>query len=151
MPKAAHTGSRSRAREMIVQSLYQWQITGTEESDLLAQFRERDDYARVDQAYFDETLSAICRNAGELERRIGEFADRPLSQLDPVERGILLLGIYELKERSDVPFKVVINESVNLARRFGAVDGHKYINAILDRAVKALRPETQTRSTADGG
>lgn len=150
MAGAAHTGARSRAREMIVQSLYQWQITGTEESDLLAQFRERQEYARVDQPYFDEALGAICRNATELEKCIGRYADRPLSQLDPVERGILLLGIYELKERPDVPFKVVINEAVNLAKRFGAVDGHKYINALLDKAVKELRPASESRGSSSG-
>jgi N utilization substance protein B len=151
MAKAAQTGARSRAREMIVQSLYQMQITGTEESELLSQFRDRPDYARVDQKYFDEVLSAICRNTEELEKSIDKFADRPLSQLDPVERGILLLGVYELKEKPDVPFKVVINESVNIAKRFGAIDGYKYINALLDRAVKEFRPENKTRSSSNGG
>lgn len=151
MAHAAHTGARSRAREMIVQSLYQWQITGTDEAELLAQFRERPDYARVDQAFFDAVLSAICKSTGELEKCIDRFADRPLSQLDPVERAILLLGVYELKERPDVPFKVVINEAVNLAKRFGAVDGHKYINALLDKAVKELRPVTESTDTSEDG
>ncbi len=151
MARAAQTGARSRAREMIVQSLYQMQITGTAESELLSQFRERPDYAHVDQDYFDEVLSAICRSTGELEKSIDKFADRPLSQLDPVERGILLLGVYELKEKPDVPFKVVINESVNIAKRFGAIDGHKYINALLDRAVKEFRPGDKSRGQANGG
>lgn len=142
MTRAARTGARSRARELIVQSLYQRQITGHSEAELLRQFRGRPDYERVDQKYFDEALSAICRNTEELEESIDKLADRPLSQLDPVERGILLLGFYELKEKPDVPFKVVINESVNIAKRFGAIDGHKYINALLDRAVKKFRSET---------
>jgi N utilization substance protein B len=146
-PKAAHTGARSRARELIVQSLYQMQITGTGEAELLSQFRDRPDYEHVDQEYFDEVLTAICRNTDKLEESIDKLADRPVSQLDPVERGILLLGMYELQEKPDVPFKVVINESVNIAKRFGAVDGHKYINALLDRAVKKLRPEKDSRST----
>ena len=141
MAKAARTGARSRARELIVQSLYQRQITGHSEAELLTQFRGRPDYERVDQKYFDEALSAICRNTEQLEESIDKLADRPLSQLDPVERGILLLGFYELQEKPDVPFKVVINESVNIAKRFGAIDGHKYINALLDRAVKELRPD----------
>ena len=76
----------------------------------------------------------------ELESRIDEMADRPVDQLDPVEKGILLLGFYELGSKPDVPYKVVINESVNLAKRFGAVDGHKYINALLDKAAERLRP-----------
>ncbi len=151
MARAAQTGARSRAREMIVQSLYQMQITGTSEADLLAQFHERPGFARIDQQYFDEVLSGICRRIEELESSIDKFADRPLSQLDPVERGILLLGIYELKEKPDVPFKVVINESVNIAKRFGAVDGHKYINALLDRAVKEFRPASESRGTSAGG
>ncbi len=141
MARGAHPGARSRARELIVQSLYQMQITGHSEAELLTQFRDRPDYESVDQEYFDEVLSAICRNTDTLEESIDNLADRPLSQLDPVERGILLLGFYELKEKPDVPYKVVINESVNIAKRFGAVDGHKYINALLDRAVKALRPD----------
>jgi N utilization substance protein B len=141
MARAAHTGARSRARELLVQSLYQMQITGTSETELLSQFRDSADYKHVDQEYFDDALSAICRNTEKLEKSIDQFADRPLSQLDPVERGILLLGFYELQEKPDVPFKVVINESVNIAKRFGAIDGHKYINALLDRAVKELRPD----------
>ena len=140
MPKALPTGARSRARELIVQSLYQMQIAGHGEAELLSQFRERPDYERVDQEYFEEVLTAICRNTEKIEKRIDKFADRPLSQLDPVERGILLLGFYELEEKPDVPFKVVINESVNIAKRFGAIDGHKYINALLDRAAQELRP-----------
>lgn len=151
MARASQTGARSRARELIVQSLYQMQISGTEEAELLSQFHDRPEYAHVDQEYFDQVLSGIYRNADELEKSIDKFADRPLSQLDPVERGILLLGVYELTERPDVPFKVVINESVNIAKRFGAVDGHKYINALLDRAVKEFRPGSETRSSSNGG
>jgi len=150
-PKAVRTGARSRARELIVQSLYQMQIAGHSESELLRQFRDRPDYERVDQKYFDEVLSAICRNTRKLEESIDKLADRPLSQLDPVERGILLLGFYELQEKPDVPFKVVINESVNLARRFGAVDGYKYVNALLDRAAKELRPDKASRNPASSG
>ena len=140
MAKSASPGRRSRARELIVQSLYQMQIAEHSEAELLAQFHDRSDYQRVDQAYFDEVLSGICRNLAEIEKSIDDKADRPLSQLDPVERGILLLGFYELQTKPDVPFKVVINECVNLAKRFGSVDGHKYINAVLDRAGKELRP-----------
>jgi len=141
MSKATQTGARSRARELIVQSLYQRQITGHDVVELLRQFHDRPDYERVDQSYYDEVLKAICENIETIEEGIDKFADRPLSQLDPVERGILLLGFYELQSKPDVPYKVVINESVNLAKRFGAVDGHKYINALLDRAVATLRPE----------
>jgi N utilization substance protein B len=137
--KSDSQGARSRARELIVQSLYQKQIAGHDVLELLRQFHERPDYKRVDQNYYDETLQGICENLEAIEKSIDDLADRPLAQLDPVERGILLLGFYELQSKSDVPYKVVINESVNLAKRFGAVDGHKYINALLDRAAEKLR------------
>lgn len=141
MAKPDSKGARSRARDLIVQSLYQKQITGHDIVELLRQFHDRPDYKRVDQGYYDEVLKAICEHRESIEKSIEDIADRPLSQLDPVERGILLLGFYELQSKPDVPYKVVINESVNLAKRFGAVDGHKYINAVLDRAVKTLRPD----------
>ncbi len=134
-------GARSRARDLIVQSLYQKQITGHDIVELLRQFHDRPDYQRVDQEYYDDALKAICENREMLEQSIDNLADRPLAQLDPVERGILMLGFYELQSKPDVPYKVVINESVNLAKRFGAVDGHKYINAVLDRAVGKFRPK----------
>ncbi|MDH4072177.1 MAG: transcription antitermination factor NusB [Gammaproteobacteria bacterium] len=139
MPKPESTGARSRARELVVQSLYQMQIAGHDLAELKLQFHGRPDYQRVDQAYYDEVLGEIWRTQKELTERIGELADRPVEQLDPVERGILLLGFYELEARPDVPYKVVINESVNLAKRFGAIDGHKYINALLDKAAARLR------------
>jgi N utilization substance protein B len=142
MSKADSQGARTRARELIVQSLYQMQITGHDEAELKAQFHERPDYKKVDRKFYDNVLGAVCSDQPALENAIGQFADRPVEQLDPIERGILLLGIYELRSMPDVPYKVVINESVNLARRFGAEDGHKYVNAVLDRAVKALRPDS---------
>lgn len=122
-----------------MQSLYQREITGHSDQELLAQFRERPDYQRIDKAYFDDALVAICRDSRSLMECIGELADRPLAQLDPVETGILLLGFHELRDKPDVPYKVVINEAVNLAKRYGAEDGHKYVNALLDRAVGKLR------------
>ena len=139
MSRSASPGARSRARELLVQSLYQREITGHDADELLAQFRERPDYERVDQAFFDDALRTICESSGSLMESIAEFADRPLSQLDPVETGILLLGFHELRDTHDVPYRVVINEAVNLAKRYGAEDGHKYINALLDRAVGKLR------------
>ena len=142
MSRSDSQGARSRARELIVQSLYQMQITGHDESELKAQFHDRPDYKRVDKKYYDDVLGAVCRSQDALEKSIDALADRPVAQLDPVEKGILLLGFYELQSVSDVPYKVVINESVNLAKRFGAVDGHKYINALLDRAAEKFRAES---------
>lgn len=133
-------GRRGRARELIVQALYQMQIAGHDRNELLRQFHERPEFERVDREFFDEAVLDICGRLDELEAVIAKHADRPLAQLDPVERGVLLLGVFELSKRIDVPYRVVINEAVNLSKRFGASDGHKFINALLDRAAPALRP-----------
>lgn len=146
MSRAASAGARSRARELILQALYQKQLTGYDAQELLDQFRAREEYEQADKEFFDEILPAICEHQAGLESKIAELADRPTSQLDPVELAILLLGCFELGERPDVPYRVVINESVNLAKRFGAVDGHKYINAVLDKAADSLRPAEVGRS-----
>lgn len=143
------TGARTRARELLVQALYQKQIAGHSCSELLGQFHEQAAYERVDQEFFDEQLAAICGAEGKLESTIDSLIDRPLDHLDPVERGILLIGVYELESRIDIPYKVVINECVNLARRFGSVEGHKYVNACLDVAAKSLR-ENEVQANAGG-
>ena len=132
-------GARTRARELMVQALYQKQIAGHSTAELVAQYTEDASYARVDQAFFDELFPAISNSQEEIEKKIDDLIDRPLAQLDPIELSILLIGVHELANRIDTPYKVVINEGVNLARRFGATDGHKYINACLDVAAQSLR------------
>jgi N utilization substance protein B len=146
MSKGGSAGARRRARELIVQALYQKQLTGHDAVELMKQFKARDEYQRADTAYFDEMLPLICEEQAELQEKIAELADRPTSQLDPVELAVLLLGFFELGSRQDVPYRVVINESINLAKRFGAVDGHKYINAVLDKAANKLRPAEASAS-----
>ena len=133
------TGARTRARELILQALYQKQIAGHSTDELVSQFHEQVAYARVDQEFFDELLPAISDGQDDIEKKINELIDRPLEQLDPVELGILLIGVYELQSRVDIPYRVVINECINLAKRFGALDGHKCINACLDSAAQSLR------------
>jgi N utilization substance protein B len=149
MASGESTGARTRARELLLQALYQKQIAGHDCPELLSQFREQVAYQRVDQEFFEEHLRAICDQQAELEQCIDALIDRPLDQLDPVELGILLIGIYELQSRIDIPYRVVINECVNLARRFGAMDGHKYINACLDAAARSLR-EIEIRAEGSG-
>ena len=140
-------GARTRARELMVQALYQKQLADHSTSELMVQFHEQVAYERVDQEYFDEQFPAISNSQDELEQKIDGLIDRPLEQLDPVELAILLIGVYELESRIDIPFRVVINECVNLAKRFGSIEGHKYINACLDAAAKSLREvETQAKS-----
>ncbi len=140
-------GARTRARELMVQALYQKQIAGHSTAELVAQFKDDPSYARVDQEFFDELFPAISNGQAGLEGTIDALIDRPLDQLDPIELSILLIGVHELEHRIDIPYKVVINEGVNLARRFGAIDGHKYINACLDVAAQSLR-EVEVQASA---
>ena len=141
MTKAASTGARTRASELLLQALYQKQIAGHDSAELMSQFREQTAYKRVDHEFFDAALPEICNSQAALEEAIAPLIDRPLEQLDPVELSVLLIGVFELQSRLDVPYRVVINEGVNLAKRFGALDGHKYINACLDRAAQSLRSD----------
>jgi N utilization substance protein B len=142
-------GARTRARELMVQALYQKQIAGHTTAELVAQYQDDIAYSRVDQGFFDEVFPVISRSQEELEKKIGELIDRPLEQLDPIELSILLIGVHELESRIDIPYKVVINEGVNLAKRFGAVDSHKYINACLDVAARSLRKD-EVQANASG-
>ena len=144
-------GARTRARELMVQALYQKQIAGHSTAELVAQYREDPAYDRVDQAFFDEAFPVISNGQDELEQKIDGIIDRPLEQLDPIELSILLIGVYELESRIDVPYKVVINEGVNLARRFGAADSHKYVNACLDAAAQSLREIEVAADSRPGG
>lgn len=142
----AGAGARTRARELMVQALYQKQIAGHSTSELIAQYTEDSAYGRVDQEFFDELFPAISNGQEDLEKKIDVLIDRPLAQLDPIELSILLIGVHELEARVDIPYKVVINEGVNLAKRFGSTDGHKYINACLDVAAKSLREVEHTNA-----
>jgi N utilization substance protein B len=133
------TRARSIARKLAMQALYQWQMTSHEANDLAKQFIESDEFGGADRDYFEELLRGCIKQKDAIDDAIAPFIDRPLDQLDPVETAILMLGMYELQSRLDVPYRVVINEAVDLAKRFGATDAHKYVNAVLDRAAKDIR------------
>ena len=138
---ARGTGSRARslARKLAMQALYQWQLTQQDAVEIKQQYLESEDSAGVDEDHFVELLTqAIARNE-EITTALKPFVDRPLEQLDPVEAAILMIGMYELQRRLDIPYRVVINEGVDLCKRFGATDAHKYINAVLDRAAREIR------------
>jgi len=131
---------RGLARRLTVQALYQWLINESLPETLLSQFREQEEgLGRADPAYFDELLKGVVEHAPQLTLAITPHLDRPLNQLDPVEHAILLLGAYELLHRPDVPWKVAVNESVNLAKMFGAEDGFKFVNGVLDKLARAAR------------
>lgn len=131
--------TRSGARELLSQALYQWQLTGHSLEELLRQFEQRAEFKQIDASYFNKLLTDILQHSGELIALIESYADRGPKELDPMGRAVLLIGLGELKLRPDVPTKVVINEAVNLAKRYGATDGHRFVNALLDRAADELR------------
>ncbi len=129
---------RQKARRMVLQALYQWQLANASVSDIQAEFRAYY-LGKIDWKYFNEVFPAIVPRAVELDEAITPYLDRDITALDPIELSLLRFGMYELVHRIDVPFKVVINESVELARIFGATDSHKYINGILDKAARNIR------------
>ncbi len=139
--------ARRRARKSAVQALYQWLMAGQSPSEIDVQFRDSQDMSRTDVAYFHELLHRIPERIEALEESLDPLLDRPWPELDPVERAILYIGAYELAHRPDIPFKVVIDEAVGLARTFGAQESHRYVNGVLDQAARRLRPvETGRRS-----
>lgn len=131
---------RSLARRLTVQALYQWLVNETPPETLLRQFREDPEgLGRADGDYFNELLRGAVADAGNLDGQLAPLLDRPLDQLDPVEHAVLLLGAYELGHHVEVPWKVVVNEAVNLAKLFGAEDGFKFVNGVLDKLAHAVR------------
>jgi len=137
-------GPRGLARQRAMQALYQWQVTGQAAADILRQFTGDEEHGRCDGDYFRALVEGAIDQREALDGVIGDYSDRALAQLDPVEHGILMIGVYELMERVEVPYRVVINEAVTLCRTFGAEDGHKFVNALLDRAARRLRsPEVE--------
>lgn len=138
---ARGTGSRARslARKLAMQALYQWQLTQQDAGEIKQQYLESEDSAGVDEDHFVELVTQTIARQEEITNALKPFVDRPLEQLDPVEAAILMIGMYELSKRLDIPYRVVINEGVDLCKRFGATDAHKYINAVLDRAAREIR------------
>lgn len=129
---------RHKARRMILQALYQWQMAGAPVNEIQAEFLAYYQ-GKIDRDYFRDVFAAVVAEADALDEKIRPLLDRDLKSLDPVELSLLRLGMYELSSRLDVPYRVVINEAVELAKDFGATDSHKYVNGILDRAAKDLR------------
>ena len=127
------------ARSFALQALYGWHVADLPLSDIEAHYRTDNDFAKVDGAYFHELLTGVGKNLTELDDCLATVLDRPVKELDPIELATLRIGVYELMHRIDVPYKVVINEGIELAKTFGATDGHKYVNGILDKLAPRLR------------
>ncbi|URI06045.1 transcription antitermination factor NusB [Aquincola tertiaricarbonis] len=137
-PSAANV-ARRHARQVALQGLYEWLVSGTEAGVIDAHMREQDDFSKADAAHFDALLHGCIAEAADLDTVLARHVDRQTSQLSPVEHAVLLIGAYELKHCIDVPYKVAINEAVELAKNFGGTDGHKYVNGVLDKAAADLR------------
>lgn len=140
MPVQAHH-TRARARRLALQALYQWDLSGTGLDEVGAQFQEAEDFGRADRGYFVQLLKEVGQYIEIIDENISDFIDRPLRQLDPVERAILRIAVCELLRHREVPYRVVINEAVLLAKKFGAEQGHAFVNGVLDRVARRVRPE----------
>jgi N utilization substance protein B len=139
-PTAAKS-QRRRARELALQGLYQWLVAGGDADAIDTQMREHEGYAKVDGLHFDALLRGSIREAAALDAALAKHVDRKTTELSPIEHGVLMIGAYELTFCRDIPYKVAINEAVELAKAYGGTDGHKYVNGVLDKVAADLRPD----------
>lgn len=131
--------SRRRSREFALQGLYQWQLAGTDPQTIILQMADAQGFERTDAEYFRRLLTGAVEASPQLEALIAPLLDRAYKSLSPIERGILLLAGFEFRDCPEVPYRVVINEAIELAKAFGGTDGHKYVNGVLDRIAVQLR------------
>ena len=134
-PKIAH---RKKARSLLVQALYQWQISDYPVNDIEAQYRT-DNVGKIDWDYFHELFVGIVSSVEDLDNIFTPFLDREISQINPIELAILRLGAFELSQRIDIPYRVVINVCIELAKKYGATDSHKYVNGVMDKMARKIR------------
>jgi N utilization substance protein B len=141
--------SRRRAREFALQAIYQWLLNESAAETLLAQLREQKEFPKADQPLVEALLRGVVGNADALRQLLAPYLDREVKALSPVEHALLLLSALELRDHAQTPYKVVINEAIELAKSFGGTDGHKYVNGVLDKLAAELRPdEVNARNTA---
>ncbi|MBL8258296.1 MAG: transcription antitermination factor NusB [Candidatus Competibacteraceae bacterium] len=133
-------GKRAWARRCAAQALYQWQLTGQEPARIATQFLADQDLGKADPDYFRELVFKIPERAGEIDAVLAPFLDRPIGQIDPVECAILRIGGYELIAHPDIAYRIVLNEAVELAKIFGAEQGHRFVNGVLDKVARTVRP-----------
>ncbi len=132
-------GSRRIARELALRALYQWLLTGDDIARLLVQSEEAEEYREANPTHLHSLIEGVLDNAEALDQTLAPYLDRPVAQLSPIEHAILLIGAYELVHSLDVPYRVVINEAVELAKRYGGTGGHKYVNGVLDKLAREAR------------
>jgi N utilization substance protein B len=138
-PTGIDLAARSRARRRALQALYAWQMSGNRIEHVIEQFRHEQDMQIADVDYFEELVRGVARLHFELDAAIVPFLDREIERVDPIERAVLRLAAYELHERLDVPYRVVLNEAVETTKRFGAEHGHTYVNGVLDKLAAVWR------------
>jgi N utilization substance protein B len=131
--------ARSRARRRAAQAVYAWQVGGNPMRDVIEEFRHEQDMEIADLDYFEDLLRGVEKHCADLDAGLAPWLDRDMAQVDPLERAILRLAAYELCHRPDVPYRVVLNEAVEVAKRFGAEHGHTYVNGVLDKAAREWR------------
>ena len=131
--------TRRRSREIALQGLYEWLVSAAPAADIDAHMREQEGFDKCDVAHFDALLHGCIAQAADIDVVLARHVDRKITQLSPVEHGVLMIGVYELTHCVDIPYKVAINEAVELAKSFGGTDGHKYVNGVLDKAAADLR------------
>ena len=132
---------RRKARELAVQAVYSWQLSNNSVTDVEVNFIADNSKRRFDIEYFQQLFRGVTHNVNEIDASISPYVDRPLDGIDHVEKAILRVAVYELKYCQDVPYRVVINEAIELAKSFAADDSHKFVNGVLDKAVKLIRVE----------
>jgi N utilization substance protein B len=131
--------ARRRARELALQGIYQWRLTGADAAQIEKQIREEVGLGRYDEAFFSAVLRGVIAQHAELQTALAPHLSRDLDELSPVELAILLLGAYELTQHPETPYRVVINEAIDLAKDYGGTDGHKFVNGVLDKMVAGVR------------
>lgn len=137
--------ARQRARRRALQALYAWQLSGNPIARVLAEFEHEQDMEIADRDFFVDLVRGVEKHQAELDEKLAPFLDRPIEQVDPIERAVLRLAAYELIHRHDTPYRVALSEAIELAKRFGAEYGHTYINGVLDKAAAAWRPDEYRR------
>ncbi len=136
-PKSA----RRRAREFVLQGLYQWRVGGADEAAIEAYAPEMEDFAKADREFFVGTLRGVLAQHEKLVEQISTHIDRPFAELSPIEACVMMLGTFEMLNHPETPYRVIINEAIELAKSFGGTDGHKYVNGVLDKIAGNLRPD----------
>jgi N utilization substance protein B len=145
-PKPAPKSARRRAREFVLQGLYQWRVGGADEAAIEAHLPEMEGFVKADRDFFVGTLRGVIAQSEKLIAHISAHIDRPFAELSPIEACVLLQGVFELINHPETPYRVIINESIELAKSFGGTDGHKYVNGVLDKVAAVVRPEFVSRS-----